>query len=157
VTWLNSLFTGDAPSTPSTPAPSAPVITFSDRVTASLDSLAQASRRSGAAVSPAAFSQLRSIDDVIRPLLAHIALHPVMLEREIALEALVTDYVPTTLTLFMQLPESQQADGGKADLLLQAQFTALERSARQQSTTIFEDSVSALETHAIFIQNKFQE
>lgn len=153
MSWLESIFArNDSPRVPEA-APAAQ--SFDARILSALDSLAEASRRSGAAVSPQVFSMLRSIDDVLRPLSAHVALHPVVVEREVAIESLVTDYVPTALRLFLELPRSEQADGGKADRLLQEQFTALERSARQLSANIYEDSVSALETHTIFIQTKF--
>ncbi|MCU1406031.1 MAG: hypothetical protein JWQ43_2334 [Glaciihabitans sp.] len=122
-----------------------------------LDELAGAARGAGSRVSTQVYSQLRSIDDVVRPLINHVATHPVVIETEIAIESLITDYVPTPLRLFLQLPAAEAVDGGKADLLLQEQFTALERSARKLSLSVYSDSVSALETHAIFIQNKFRE
>lgn len=152
MSWFDSIFPRDSAQS----APAAVVAEpFDVRILRSLNTLALASRRSGAAVSPQVFSQLRSLDDVIRPLLAHVALHPVAVEREIAIESLVTDYVPTTLRLFLELPMSEQVDGGPADKLLQEQFTALEKSARQTSANIYEDSLSALQTQAIFIQTKF--
>jgi hypothetical protein len=158
VSWLESLFSRDeSRRPPAVPvAPAAPQ-SFSDRMTAALDTLADSARAAGSQVSTAVFSQLRTIDDVLRPLILHVGTHPVVIETEIAIESLVTDYVPTPLRLFLQLPPSEKADGGKADLLLQEQYTALERNARHLSASVYNDSVSALETHAIFIENKFRE
>jgi hypothetical protein len=157
VSWLEALFARDEPRRATAPVPAAPVQSFTERATASLDTLADATRAAGSRVSTQVFSQLRSIDDVVRPLIAHVATHPVVIETEIAIESLITDYVPTPLRLFLELPAAEAVDGGKADLLLQEQFTALERSARKLSLSVYGDSVSALETHAIFIQNKFRE
>jgi hypothetical protein len=137
----------------SPPAPQS----FSARMAAELDTLSESTRAAGSQVSTAVFSQLRTIDDVLRPLIDHVGTHPVVIETEIAIESLVTDYVPTPLRLFLQLPPSETADGGKADLLLQEQYTALERNARRLAESVYDDSVSALETHAIFIENKFRE
>lgn len=153
MSWLDSIFArADSPRAPNI----APVVqSFDERILPALNSLAEASRRSGAAVSPQVFSMLRSLDDVLRPLLAHVALHPVVVEREVAIESMITDYVPTSLRLYLELPESDRVDGGKADRLLQEQYTALEKSARQLSANIYDDSLAALETQSIFIQTKF--
>jgi hypothetical protein len=155
MSWFSSLFTNDV--TPVIAVPPAAAKTFAEQALSSLDSLAVAVRHAGGNVSPHVFSMLRSLDDVLRPLIAHVAVHPVVVEKEFAIEALITDYTPTALTLFLKLPAGEQVDGGKADLLLQEQLTSLERNARQVSAGIYEDSVSALETHAIFIQTKFHD
>jgi hypothetical protein len=154
MSWLSAMF-GNDDGNPGVQAPGEPDLPFTDRVTASLNALAADARSAGAVISTAAFSQLRSIDDVIRPLLAYIVGNPVPITEQIAIESLVSDYVPTSLRLFLLLPPADQVDGGAADLTLQDQFTALEKNARQLSSSIIVTAASALESHAIFLQNKF--
>ncbi len=154
MSWLSAMF-GSADGNPGVRTPDEPEVPFTERVTASLNTLAAAARSAGAVISTTAFSQLRSIDDVIRPLLGYIAGNPVPITEQIAIESLVSDYVPTSLRLFLLLPPGDQQDGDPGDLLLQEQFTALEKSARQLRSSIIVTAASALETHAIFLQNKF--
>jgi hypothetical protein len=128
---------------------------YGQRATSALDALATSVRAASTIVSPTVFSQLRSIDDIVRPLITHIATHPVIIDTQLSIDAIITDYVPTTLALFLRLPASERAIGGKSDLMLQEQFTTLERSAHDISARVYRDSISALETNAIFIQTKF--
>ncbi|TDW31281.1 hypothetical protein [Cryobacterium psychrophilum] len=154
MSWLSTMF-GNHEGNTGVETPVEPELAFTERVTASLNTLAADARLAGAVISTTAFSQLRSIDDVIRPLLAYIAGNPVPITDQIAIESLVSDYVPTSLRLFLLLPPEDQTAGDPADLLLHEQFTALETSARRLSATIIVTAASALETHAIFLQNKF--
>jgi hypothetical protein len=128
---------------------------FAERMLSDLEELAAVARQSSGAVSAHVFSILRGIDDILRPLLSQIALHPVSVEREIAIESLITDYVPTSLRLFFALPPSERAEDGVAHGLLNEQVAALERSAENLSRSINADSLSALRTQSLFIQSKF--
>jgi hypothetical protein len=152
MSWFEALTGRNTAPAPAIPPAAAP---YEQRATAALDSLAAAVRAASTIVSPTVFSQLRSIDDVVRPLIVHIATNPVIIDTQLSIDAIITDYVPTTLSLLLQLPAAERAIGGKSDLMLQEQFTTLERSAHDISARVYRDSISALETNAIFIQNKF--
>ena len=164
MSWLDSLFGRDSVAgdvaqnlDEGSPAFSAPIpaMSFSERVTSELDSLARVEQRMSSQVSAAVFSQLRTIDDIVRPLLVHISTRTVLVETEVALESLVKDYVPTPLSLFEQLPANEKVDGGKADLLLQSQYATIISSTFNLAKGVYGNSMSALETNAIFVQDKF--
>lgn len=155
MSWFTGLFGGGEATTTTVVAPPPPAVPFTERAQTELDALAAASTRAGRDLSTAAYSLLRTIDDIIRPLIDHIWNHPVVVEREVAIESLLTDYVPNTLTVFLRLPEEDRADGSPADLSLCTQLETLALGARELADGIHQDAVNALQTNAIFLQNKF--
>lgn len=155
MSFLSDLFgTKNAPVAP-TSTPILPV-NFADQCIEQLDALGNFIRTVSDVLSTDAYSHLRSIDDLIRPMLSYIKDHPMTAESEFAVKALLTDYIPSPLNIFLSLPSAEKLDGGKADLLLVEQYATLEKSVRDLVAEITSDVVSSLETHKIFIQNKFR-
>lgn len=142
--------------TDTAPTPHAPAQSLTDRLRGLLDVLAQASRQASGVVSPNAYSALRRIDDILRPLIDDLEGRTVLPEHEATLEQFIGRFVPDTLTLFLDLPTAEQADGGRGDTLLIEQLTALERGAHDLTDTIQSDTYSALETNAYFLKEALQ-
>ncbi|WP_159602637.1 hypothetical protein [Agromyces humi] len=153
MSWIDNLFTRPQPVIqPSQPAGEQ---TFTDRAIASLDGLASASRAASPKLSPAAYSALRTIDDNLRPVIERTATHPVLIEREIEILSVITDYVPTSLELFLRLPDADRADGGRGDRMLIEQLDRIERTTRAMAAHVADDAMTAMEAQAIFLQNKY--
>lgn len=155
MSWLSSIFGKDdaLPVLPSV-APTL-VAPFHDKALGWLDTLAAHVKQSSDIISPAVYSRLRSIDDVMRPFIKALEGKPSVVETEVAIESMLTDYIPTPLNLYVNLPAGERTDSGRADLILLAQYDTLETAARELSSRLQGDSVSSLETHAIFIRDKF--
>jgi hypothetical protein len=130
--------------------------TFPERAVKEMELLNRHVKSISREISPAVYSRLRSIDDLVRPLVAYIETRPVLIEKEIEIESLLTDYIPTPLNIFMQLTPKERADGSKADLLLLSQYDTLERSVIELGKGIYTDTMSELEVHAAFVERRFQ-
>ena len=157
MSWFSNLFgVSGSSNTPVAPV-SNPLVPqpFHEQAQEQLDALAVFIKQVSSEISPAVYSRLRSIDDVIRPMLKHIIDNPLTAENEYAVKALLTDYITTPINIFLKLNEAEKIDGGRSDLLLLEQYDTLEKSARELNAQIYGDTVSSLETHNIFIQNKF--
>ena len=157
MSWFDSLFGRGEVEAVAVAAVAASTKPFHEKTAEQLDILTKFVKRSSREISPSVYSQLRSIDDAARPLIDYIATHPVEPAKEYAIEALLTDYIPTPLGIFLQLPEGERRDGGKADLLLIKQYGTLEKNIIELGQSIYVDTMNALETHARFIDNKFSE
>lgn len=154
MTWLSALFGGGdrEPDTVTAPA----VVPFHVRAAQAADNLAAASRKFGRDISPAAYSNLRRIPDLIRPAIADAAEHPLLAEREYSIESLLTDLVPTTLTTFLRIPAGDRADGSDADKALTRQLDSLAVSAQDITALTKRDAVAALEANAMFLDAKLR-
>lgn len=136
--------------------PPTAALTFSERVTEELNSLQSFVRSASGVVSGEVFSQLRYFDDVVRNLLVYVADKEVSADQEFLLESAVTDYVPTPLKVFLQLPVEDQGEGGKGDLLLTRQYDTIVRNVESLADHIRGQALEALNTHAVFIDEKFR-
>lgn len=155
MSWLSSLFGRDEGQSPPQQAPAVAPQNFAERVRHEAFALEGLVKRSSGKLSPEVYSLLRSIDDLIKPVIDDSAITPLMAEDEYAVEAYLTDYIPTPLNIYLELPAAQRAFGGKADLLLQDQYVTLLHGARSLRREVETDNTNALEAHAIFLQNKF--
>jgi len=153
MSWFSNLFGVQGEPTPVTPMVTADP--FHVQAEQQLDVLAKFVRQISNQISPAVYSRLRTIDDIVRPMLKHIVDNPLTAENEYAVKALLTDYIPTPANIFLSLNAAEKIDGGRADLLLLEQYDTLEKSVRELNAQIYGDKVSSLETHKIFIENKF--
>lgn len=160
MSWLSSLFNKNDPNIAvqiaqeSTQAANN-AVTFDAKAIIWLDDLAHVVKQSSSLISPAVFSRLRSIDDVMRPIIKSLKDVQLIVDTEVEIQSILTDYIPTPLDLYLNLPLNDRQDGGKADLILLSQYDTLETVVRDLALTLKGDSVSALETHAIFIKDKF--
>ena len=154
MSWISNLFGLDEAPV-GTGAIAVPTKPFHERSEEQLNILTKFVKQSSREVSPDVYSRLRSMDDLIRPLIKYIAANPVVIEKEIAIESLLTDYIPTPLGIYLQLPDSERTDGSAGDLVLISQYDTLERSIVELGKGIYKDSLAQLQTHAIFLETKF--
>jgi len=157
MSWFSTLFGMDSKRDELSVANAVVAKPFHQRAREELDKLEFFVKEHANVISPAVYSVLRDIDDELRPLLTYMEDKPPLVETEVYVQSLLTDYIPTPLSLYLNLPLSEQKDGGKSDLILLGQYVTLEKSVRELSANIYRDSVAQLETHAIFIQNKFNQ
>jgi hypothetical protein len=137
------------------PVPVIVPVPFSEQMISWLDELSWFERESSHLISTNVFSRLRRINDVLHELTTFISRYEIRAEDEYILKATITEYIPSALTLFNQLPASAQKDGGEADLLLLSQCDNIERSVRQLVKDMHERAQSELVTHTMFVDERF--
>lgn len=106
-------------------------------------------------ISTDVYSKLRDVDDVMRPLIKYLETHDIIVEQQVLISSILTDYIPTSLDTFRLLPEEDKVDGDRADLLLQKQYDTIYLNAKELADEIYGRGLSSLSTQAIFIENKF--
>lgn len=155
--FFGSLFgTAAAPAAGS--AEPAPPATEEDELrdtVASLDRLRAAVRRAGAVLPPLVSSQVRQIEDVLRPLLGHVARHGASTEQRVLLNAIITNYLPTPLRAYTGISERERTDDSEATALLVEQLTILEGIARDVDNQVRTGAIAELSTHGRFLEDKF--
>ncbi|WIB65401.1 hypothetical protein [Curtobacterium sp. MCBD17_040] len=144
-------FTRDASTPPAEQVGGAPP-TATDRYRDGLDQLAAAARQASAVISPAAFSTLRRIDDVLRPMVNDLEGCSIPAEQDVAVQQFIHEFVPDTLTLFLGLPAADQADGGRGDQMLVEQLTAVEQAAADLADRAHGDAFNGMEVNALFLR-----
>jgi hypothetical protein len=122
-----------------------------------LNALAVFVKKSSNVLSPAVYSQLRSIDDLLRPLLKYLETHEINTEERFEFKAILTDYIPSPVNSFLLLHAKDQVEGGEADLLLLKQYQVLEHRAYLMANKIYNSALDSLQTQAIFVENRFRE
>jgi len=130
---------------------------FHEKALEQLDLLDKFAKEMSGSISTSVYSQLRTIDDILRPLLEYLKTHDIVMEQKVLIQSIITDYVPTPLETFKLLPENDKVDGGKGDLLLTQQYDTIEANTRELAAEIYGRVLSELSTQAIFIKNKFGE
>lgn len=122
-----------------------------------LSDLAAFSRQAGRDVEPATYSELRRIEDLVRPAIADARQHPLLPEREYAIEALLTRLVPETVEAFRRVPTSQRGPGSGASASLRTQVRMLARSAADISEQVQRDAESALTANLLFLEARLSQ
>ncbi|MFE6967081.1 hypothetical protein ACFVAJ_18355 [Agromyces sp. NPDC057679] len=154
MSWFDNLFARQPDGLAATAAPLP--ASFAEQATASLERFQVSSRRAAASLSPAAYSSLRRIADHLRPVIAHAQENPILPEREAEIMAIITDYAPTSVELFLRLPAHERLDEGRGDRMLQEQLVKVESATKTMATRIEDDSFTALAAQAIFIDMKYR-
>lgn len=155
--FFGSLF-GSAPAPAAGVAEPAPPSSEDDELrdtVASLDRLRTAVRAAGAALPPLVTSQVCQIEDVLRPLLGHIAAHGASTEQRVLLNAIITSYLPTPLRAYTGISERERTDDSEATALLVEQLTTLEGIARDLDNQVRTGAIAELSTHGRFLDDKF--
>lgn len=153
-----SLFKRDSPPAP-TQAPTTPAEPFAERMQAKLEEIGWTARRAGGTLPVAALPQLGRIEDVLRPLLDHLVTNPPSVEEEIAVQAMLTDYLPTTVGTYIglnrQFAETARADGRTPGDDLIEQLVMLEGAAQELTLAVYAHDAQQLATHGRFLSTKF--
>lgn len=136
--------------------PAVQAVPFHKKVLKELDELAVFMRRHGNIIPTSVYSQVRRIDDVLRPLISYIAINGCSPEQEHLLESMVTDYIPTPLKTFIGLPKQDRADDGRPAELLSEQFATIEKKVRDLAELVRTGALDELATHAEFLDSRFR-
>lgn len=154
-----SLFRRDPPAPPSPEETAPPAAPFGERMTGELERIRWTARRAGGTLPVAALPALGQIEDVLGPLVEHLVDNPPTVEEEIAVEAMLTDYLPTTLNAYVRLNRQVAATartGGRTpgdDLL--DQLATLEAAAQELSDAVYAHDADQLATQGRFLSTKF--
>ncbi|BAS11086.1 conserved hypothetical protein [Arthrobacter sp. Hiyo4] len=122
---------------------------------ASLENLRSAIRRAGAELPTSVSSQLRQIDDVLRPLISHMVEQGASMEQQVLLNSIVCSYIPDPLRTYLALPDSARTEESGPTGLLAEQFATLEEIARDLANQVRIGAIAELSTHGRFLEDKF--
>lgn len=128
---------------------------FDKKLLKDLDNLAVYMRANGNIIPTGVYSQVRRIDDVLRPLLAFIAVNGCSAEQEHLLTSMITAYIPDPLKTFVSLPKGDRADDGTPAKLLKEQFDTMLKRVYDLSELVRTGALNELAIHADFIDNRF--
>jgi hypothetical protein len=132
---------------------------FVERMELQLDRLRWQARSAGARLPIAALPRIGRVEDVLVPLMRHLAANPPSIDEEIAVESLLTDYFPTTLTTYLnlnpQFAAEPRADGRTPGDDLIDQLKTLETAATELSRAIYAHDAQDLQAQGRFLQTKF--
>lgn len=145
------------------PPPPVPAIVqtkpFGERMQRELDKTRWMARKHGDRLPVAALPQLGRIEDVLLPLLDHLTRNPPSVDEEIAVQGMVTDYLPTTLRAYIglnaQFVRTARADGLTPDDDLMDQLRTLESAAHDLSRAVYSHDAQELQTQGRFLSTKF--
>ena len=141
------------------PAPAAPAVPFGERMAEELESIRWTARRAGGTLPVAALPMLGLIEDELGPLVEYLIDHPPNVDEEIAVEALLTDYLPTTLRAYMglnrQIAMKARSDGRTPGDELLDQLALLGGAARELSASVYAHDAEQLATQGRFLGTKF--
>lgn len=163
----NSLFNRNRDDEPTPaqeqPRPAPPVLStkpFGERMLADLEKTRWHARRNGDKLPVAALPQLGRIEDVLLPLLDHIVRNPPSVDEEIAVQGMVTDYLPTSLNAYIglnrQFAQTAGPDGRTPGDDLIEQLVTLEIAAHELSRAVYAHDAEQLQTQGRFLRTKFE-
>jgi hypothetical protein len=134
---------------------------FGEKMLVKLDEIRWKARGAGSKLPVGALPQLGRIEDVLQPLLEHLIANPPNVDEEIAVQALVTDYLPTTLNAYIglnrQFAISVGADGRTAGDDLLDQLVTLANAAEDLGRAVYAHDGDQLKTQGRFLTTKFQQ
>ena len=133
---------------------------FGDRMLNALEKARWEARRNGGKLPVAALPQLGRIEDVLLPMLDHLSRHTPSVDEEIAVQAMVTDYLPTSLNAYIglnrQFAQTAGADGRTPGDDLLEQLVTLELAAHELSQAVYAHDAEQLQTQGRFLRAKFE-
>ncbi|ABS04779.1 hypothetical protein [Kineococcus radiotolerans] len=163
-TWLRikAAFTGEpaleAPTTPAVPpAPADPVSGLQE----ALREVVRTANRHGGRLPDGAVPAVREVEDVLRPLLAHVARRGAEVEELHNLEAIVTEYLPGALEHYLDLPpdyaETHRLPSGltPAEELVN-QLRLLVDGSRDLQRAVHDHDAQKLSVQGRFLDAKFR-
>lgn len=132
---------------------------FGERMLDELHTARWAARGAGDRLPVSALPALGRIEDVLLPLLDHLTRNPPSVDEEIAVQGMVTDYLPTTLNAYIglnpQFVSEPRHDGRTpADDLLE-QLATLETAVHDLSRAVYAHDAQELQTQGRFLSAKF--
>jgi hypothetical protein len=154
-----SLFKRDPPAPPAAGDPPPPPRPFGERMAEELERLRWTARRAGGTLPVEALPRLGQIEDILVPLIEYLIENPPSVDEEIAVEAMVTDYLPTTMRAYIalnrQVAETVRPDGRTAGDDLLDQLATLEGAAQELSLSVYAHDAEQLAVQGRFLTTKF--
>ncbi|NAZ87557.1 hypothetical protein GTR00_15845 [Kineococcus sp. T90] len=164
--WLRikAAFTGEhealeqAPPVPAAPpAPADPVQALQVR----LRETVQRANRAGGRLPDGAVPAVRDVEDVLKPLLAHVARRGAQVEEMHNLEAIVDEYLPGALERYLDLPEDyalhhRGPSGTTPAEELVSQLHLLLEGARELQQAVYDHDARLLSEQGRFLDAKFR-
>lgn len=153
----------ERPPQPAPPLPQPLIDTkpFAERMQRKLDETRWDARKHGDVLPVAALPQLGRIEDVLVPLLDHLSRNPPSVDEEIAVQGLVTDYLPTTVRAYTglnrQFAQQPRDDGRTPGDDLMEQLATLELAAHDLSRAVYAHDAEELQTQGRFLRAKFEQ
>ncbi|MEZ0163960.1 hypothetical protein AB2L27_04170 [Kineococcus sp. LSe6-4] len=164
-TWLRikAAFTGEevpaapAPAPVEPAAPADPVVALQDR----LQEVVRTANRNGGRLPDGAVPAVREVEDVLKPLLAHVAKRGADVEELHNLEAIVTEYLPGALGHYLDLPEeyalTNRGPGGTTPAEeLVTQLRLLVDGAKDLQRAVYDQDARKLAVQGRFLDAKFR-
>lgn len=141
--------------TPTIPALLTPTVV--QRTSTQLSELGKLVSQASGVLSPQAYSLVRQVDDIIRSLLPYIEKQPLIMEHEVVIQNILTDYIPTPISTYLRLDASDRGDGSHADLLLCQQFATIRDNMWDLAEQIRDAGLKELSIQAGFISERFRQ
>lgn len=140
-------------------APAPPARPFADRMLEQANAVGWTARRAGGRLPVAALPQLGLIEDILYPLLTDLQINPPSVDEEIAVEAYVGDYLPTTLNSYLalnhQFANQPRPDGTTPGDDLLEQLETLEDAIRDLAQAVYAHDAQQLSVQGRFLGAKF--
>jgi hypothetical protein len=112
-------------------------------------------RFNGAELPTVAYSQFRQIDDLLAALIVHMQKSGASTEQCVLLEAIVSDYLPTSLHTYLMLKKSSRHEDSPESGVLFAQLATLHSTALDLDNQVRSGAATELAIHGRFLQDKF--
>lgn len=164
-TWLRikAAFTGDpvleqdSPTPVEPAAPVDPVVGLQN----SLREVVRIANRNGGRLPDGAVPAVREIEDVLKPLLAHVAKRGADVEELHNLEAILTEYLPGALDHYLDLPEdyaltNRGPSGSTPAEELVTQLRLLVDGAKDLQRAVYDHDAQKLSVQGRFLDAKFR-
>lgn len=132
-------------------AAQAPQVSFHDTMDAHLRGLVRSTRQGGAHLPIPASILLFSMLDALAELLDHTQLAPPTIDEQIAIEFMITDYIPSTVNAFF----ASRADPEVKEALLVSQLELLDGRVHSMVTAVYAHDNAQLEINGRFLREKF--
>lgn len=144
---------------PSPAPPEGPTGSFADEMAAALREVSATARRAGNRLPVAALPRLGLIEDLLHPLLAHLAASPPTVDEDIAVRGIVADYLPTTVNAYLsmnaQFAALPRADGRTPGDDLLDQLATLHQAVTELAQAVYAHDAQELQVQGRFLQSKF--
>lgn len=122
---------------------------------ASLVALRSELRLSGADLPTVAYSQFWQIDDLVSALVAYMQRSGASTEQRVLLDAIITDYLPTSLRKYLMLPSSARREDSPESRVLFVQLATLYSTSRNLDEQVRSGAATELAIHGRFLKDKF--
>lgn len=136
---------------PPPPASVAPEPTFRDAMDAYVRAIERSTKQYGRTLPVQASVQLFTMVDALDELLRHTLVAPANVDEQIAVEFMVKDYIPSTVSAFL----ASKADDATKNALLISQLGLLYDRVHSMMEAVYAHDSAQLEINGRFLREKF--